>query len=176
MKYLLYIVCYILATLQLAALEITSSAFEEGKTIPKKYTCDGENVSPPLQWSGFPKKTKSFALIVEDPDAPSGTVDHWILYNIPLDVNSLSENIQDYPKGTLGGKNFKGSTTYSGPCPPDKEHRYFFKIYALDSKLDLKEGATKQELLSAMEKQKHILEQAQLIGRYNKVPKKVHTD
>lgn len=167
MKYLAYFVFCILVASQLAALEITSSAFGKGELIPAKYTCDGENISPALEWSGFPKKTKSFALIVEDPDAPSGTVDHWILYNIPSDVNSLSEAIKDYPKGALGGQNYKGSTAYAGPCPPDKLHRYFFKIYALDTQLNLKEGASKQELLSAMNE--HILEQAELIGRYDRI-------
>lgn len=152
------------------AMEITSSAFTNGGSMGPQYTCNGKNISPPLQWSGFPAKTKSFVLIVEDPDAPQGVVDHWIVFNIPAAVSSLGENIKDYPKGALGGKNFKGDIGYMGPCPPDKEHRYFFTIYALDSELKLKAGARKVEVLEAM--QKHILEAAALIGRYDQPSKK----
>lgn len=157
----------ILMTLKVTAIGIQSSAFSDGELIPVQYTCDGENISPPLEWSGFPKETKSFVLIVEDPDAPSGIVDHWIVYNLPVDVTSLAENIQDYPQNALGGQNYKGSTTYAGPCPPDKIHRYFFKIYALSSMLQLEAGATKMQVLAAMEG--HVLDEAELVGKYDRL-------
>lgn len=148
------------------ALTIKSKAFENGSQIPQVYTCDGRDISPELSWDGAPEKTASFVLIMDDPDAPMGTWDHWILFNIPPETKMLEENIQSLPAGTVSGNNSWKRTGYGGPCPPDKEHRYFFKLFALDCTLDLKEGATKAEVEKAMEG--HILEKAQLMGRYNR--------
>jgi Raf kinase inhibitor-like YbhB/YbcL family protein len=150
--------------------ELKSVAFEEGGNIPKEYTCDGANISPPLGWGDPPEQTKSFALLVEDPDAPGKTWVHWILFNIPPDIRQLSDNI---PKQkTLAGNQRQGTNDfgkigYGGPCPPKgAPHRYFFRLYALDKMLDLKPGATKPELLKAMEG--HILAKAELMGRYQR--------
>jgi len=148
------------------ALTLKSDAFDQGATIPNKFSCDGDDISPQLSWDGVPSQTKSFALIMDDPDAPVGTWDHWILFNLPADTNSLEENISTLPPGTMVGKNSWGKNTWGGPCPPDKEHRYFFKLYALDTKLDLKEGATKKQVEQAM--QNHILEKTELMARYNR--------
>lgn len=168
-KKFLLLLSFCILSLTGSAMDLKSSAFGNGELIPEKYTCDGENISPPLEWSGFPENTKSFALIVDDPDAPTGTVDHWIVYNLPQSVHSLEENIQDYPKNALGGQNHKGKTSYTGPCPPDKIHRYFFKIYALDNNLPLEGGATKQQVLDAMQKKNvHILDKAELMGQYDR--------
>lgn len=147
-------------------LQIKSSAFNQGALIPKKYTCDGQDVSPPLTWTGVPLGTKSLALVMDDPDAPVGNWDHWILFNVPPQTTALPENVESLPAATLGGKNSWRRTGYGGPCPPDREHRYFFKLYALDTVLDLKEGVTKKELEAAM--QNHILEKAELMGRYDR--------
>lgn len=170
MKQFLLIWSIILAISQAVAMEIKSSAFTNGGMIPPQYTCNGKDLSPPLEWSGFSEKTKSFVLIVEDPDAPHGVVDHWVVFNIPKTLTRLAEGVKNSPEGALGGKNFKGNNGYMGPCPPDREHRYFFTLYALDSELTLKAGATKTEVLEAM--QKHILEAAALIGRYDQTGKK----
>jgi len=150
-------------------LKIFSSAFEDGGMIPSKYTCDGIDVSPPLSWSGLPEGTKSIAIINDDPDAPMGTWVHWVIYNIPPAAKGLPEDIkrlERLPDGTLQGKNSWGRIGYGGPCPPSGIHRYFFKIYALDKMLNLKPGATKEELLSAMKG--HILAQAQFYGKYTR--------
>jgi hypothetical protein len=139
-------------------LKIYSSAFEDGGMIPSKYTCDGADISPPLAWSGLPEGTKSIAIINDDPDAPMGTWVHWVIYNIPPTAQGLAEDIkrvEKLPDGTLQGKNSWGRIGYGGPCPPGGTHRYFFKIYALDKMLNLKPGATKEELLTAMKG--HIL-------------------
>ncbi len=148
---------------------ISSTAFKEGEIIPKKYTCDGENVSPPLEWSGIPKGTKSLALIADDPDAPHGTWVHWVLFNIPSDVNGLPENIP--PRSTLKngarqGMNDSRKLGYDGPCPPGGTHRYFFKLYALGIDLSLESGATKSQLLKAMEG--HVLGEGRLMGKYKR--------
>lgn len=148
------------------AFTLKSPAFEHNRLIPNRYTCDGTDISPPLQWSDAPSGTVSFALIVDDPDAPVGTWDHWILYNIPAAETTLVENPTHLPPGTQQGKNSWGRTSYGGPCPPDREHRYFFKLYALDTTLPLPGGATKQEVESAMEN--HILETAELMARYDR--------
>ncbi|MBI2340966.1 MAG: YbhB/YbcL family Raf kinase inhibitor-like protein [Deltaproteobacteria bacterium] len=148
------------------ALEIKSSAFDHNASIPQKYTCDGQDISPPLQWSGAPSGAQSFVLINDDPDAPVGTWDHWILFNLPAATNSLAESIKSLPAGTLEGKNSWGKTGYGGPCPPEGVHRYFFKLYALDTALNLKNGAAKREIESAMKG--HILAQAELMGRYQR--------
>lgn len=152
------------------SLKLTSPAFRDGERIPQKYTCEGKDVSPPLEWSGAPEGTKSFALICDDPDAPMGTWVHWVVYNIPNTTNSLLEAV---PKGdvVLGGVS-QGMTSfgwvgYGGPCPPrGPAHRYFFKLYALDTLLNLEPGVTKEKLLKAMEG--HILATAQLMGLYSR--------
>jgi Raf kinase inhibitor-like YbhB/YbcL family protein len=143
-------------------MELTSDAFRHETRIPSKYTCDGDDVSPPLAISGVPDGTETLALIVDDPDAPSGTWDHWIAYDIPV-----SETI---PEGvaTLGspGRNSWGRSGYGGPCPPSGTHRYFFTVYALDVTLGLEAGAKKQALLEALEG--HVLAEATLLGRYSR--------
>ncbi len=149
------------------SIQITSTAFEEGGTIPQKYTCDGEDVSPALQWSGIPDGTQSIALICDDPDAPMGTWVHWVLFNIPADTTELPENIpadRVLENGAKHGINDFKKLGYGGPCPPGGTHRYFFKLYALDIEIGLEPGATKEELLKAMEG--HILDEGQLMGRY----------
>ena len=143
--------------------ELTSVAFAAGEPIPAKYTCDGANVSPPLAWSDAPPGTQSLALIMDDPDAPAGTWDHWLLFNIPANVRNLPEQA-GAPAGSVDGKNGWGRTGYGGPCPPRGTHRYFFKLYALAAKLDLPAGANKSQLLRAMKT--HILAQAELMGTY----------
>ncbi|MCW8812765.1 MAG: YbhB/YbcL family Raf kinase inhibitor-like protein [Chlorobium sp.] len=137
--------------------------------MPKKYTCDGENVSPPLEWIGIPTTTKSIALVCDDPDAPIGTWVHWVVFNIPASVNKLNEKIPS-PKvlenGTTQGNNDFKKIGYGGPCPPGGIHRYFFKIYALDKRVELTPGATKKELIKEMEG--HILAEGKLMGKYSR--------
>jgi Raf kinase inhibitor-like YbhB/YbcL family protein len=151
-------------------IQMTSTAFAEGQPIPEKYTCDGQDVSPPLTWSNAPAGTKSFTLVVEDPDAPMGTWVHWVIYDLPADTAALSEGVarSQYVSGNAKqGLNDFGRLGYGGPCPPPgKPHRYFFKLYALDVMLDLKPGATRKELLKAMEG--HILGQGQLMGTFQR--------
>lgn len=156
---------FVLLTQTISAMELTSSAFNNEGLIPSKYTCNGENVSPPIEWGGAPKNTKSFALLMDDPDAPIGTVDHWVVFNIPATTTSFPEAISSYPEGTQLGHNFSKKNTYGGPCPPDKEHRYFFKLYALDTLLNLKAGVSKADVLAAIKG--HVLVEAQLIGKYD---------
>lgn len=144
-------------------MKITSPAFAHNESIPSQYTCDGEDINPPLQCSDVPLEAKSLALIVDDPDAPSGIWDHWIIFNVPPDTMTIPEG--EEPLGVHGIGTSK-NTNYHGPCPPDKEHRYFFKLYALDAMLELPSGANKQEVEQAMKK--HILAQAELIGRYER--------
>ena len=145
-------------------IQITSSAFKDGETIPAKYTCDGANVSPPLAWSGVPGGTQSLAVIADDPDAPVGTWVHWVLYDLPAGQTSLVEGVQGV---ALEGANDFRKTGYGGPCPPrGKPHRYFFKLYALDALANLKPTASKADLEKAM--QGHILAQGQLMGRYGR--------
>jgi Raf kinase inhibitor-like YbhB/YbcL family protein len=148
---------------------ITSSSFTEGSMIPAKYTCDGQDISPPLEWKDVPTDTKSFALISDDPDAPGGIWVHWVVYNIPPDITKLAENVRpekEFKNGMRQGKNDWPRIGYGGPCPPSGTHRYYFKLYALDAVLDLKPGATKKELLQAVKG--HILAEAQLMGRYKR--------
>jgi Raf kinase inhibitor-like YbhB/YbcL family protein len=142
-------------------MEILSPEFQSNGFIPKKFTCQGEDVSPALIIKDIPKEAKSLALIVDDPDAPRGTWVHWVVFDLPL-INRIEEN------STLGkqGRNDSGRNDYAGPCPPSGTHRYFFKIYALDKMLNLSEGITKQKLEKAMEG--HILKQAELMGLYKK--------
>lgn len=143
-------------------MEINSPAFENGKPIPKKYTCQGANISPELNIQDLPEETKTLAIIVEDPDAPSGTFDHWVAWNIhPSETIAENAKLQDQ------GLNGFGKKGYGGPCPPaGSRHRYFFRVYALDIKLDLSEGSYKTELLKAMKG--HILDKAELLGLYQK--------
>ena len=145
------------------------SPFAAGGPIPRKYTCDGEDISPPLQWSSAPQDTQSFALIADDPDAPIGTWVHWVLYNLPGGTCALPEAIlpdANLPDGSRHGKNSWGRLGYGGPCPPSGTHRYFFKLYALDAVLELPAAASKEELLQAMEG--HILAQTELMGLYSR--------
>ena len=152
---------------QVLIMQLTSNAFQNNAFISQQYTCDGSDVSPPLQWHDTPADTKSFVLIVDDPDAPHGTWDHWILFNIPSNTNQLSENISQLPAGTKVGKNSWGKTGYGGPCPPSNIHRYFFKLYALDTILPLKNGVSKQEIILAMKN--HILSTTELMGKYERI-------
>jgi Raf kinase inhibitor-like YbhB/YbcL family protein len=140
---------------------VSSPAFENKKLIPSKYTCDGDNVNPPLTIEDVPEKTKSLVLIVDDPDAPMGTWDHWIVWNIPP-TNTIKENTVP---GTEGINDFR-KHSYGGPCPPGGTHRYFFKIYALDTKLDLNSNSRKKDVEKAM--QGHILAKGELVGLYHR--------
>jgi len=142
-------------------LTITSPAFKSNKSIPPKYTCDGDDVNPPLNIEGTPKETKSLALIVDDPDASKGTWDHWIVWNIPP-TNKIQEN--SVP-GTEGLNDFR-KHSYGGPCPPSGTHRYFFKVYALDTKLDLDPNSRKKDIEKAMKD--HILAKGELVGLYSR--------
>lgn len=155
------------------AMKITSSAFENGKEIPKLYTADGQDISPPLSWEGVPASAKSLALIVDDPDAPDPKAPrmvwvHWVLYNIPVTATGLKEGIKPHelPPGTLQGLNDWRRTGYGGPAPPIGRHRYFFKFYALDTVLpDLKQP-TKAQLLESMKG--HVIAEATLMGTYSR--------
>ena len=152
------------------ALSISSPVFQEGEGIPAKYSCEGQDISPPLAWGEPPAGTNSFALIVDDPDAPGRVFTHWVLFNLPADSRELPEAVPTQPQlssGALQGKNDFGKTGYGGPCPPPgRPHRYQFTLYVLDQLLDLKPGASKQQVLEAM--QGHILDQGQLTGIYQR--------
>ena len=155
------------------ALTLSSTAYEHGAEIPTKYTCQGEDISPPLSWEGIPETTKSLALIIHDPDVPSPDKPvrlwvHWVLYNLPVDITSLPEHTTSVklPAGTLEGLNDWERTGYGGPCPPMGRHRYFHKLYALDMVLDDLHEPTKDQLEAAM--QGHILAEGELIGTYQK--------
>jgi Raf kinase inhibitor-like YbhB/YbcL family protein len=143
------------------AFALTSSAFVQGKPIPARYTCDGLDISPPLAWSDAPGGTQSFALIMDDPDAPGGTWVHWVLFNLPAQTRQLEERAAPQ---AVQGRNSWGRPGYGGPCPPSGTHRYFFRLYALDTLLQLPAGAGKEQVLRAM--QGHILAQAELMGVY----------
>jgi Raf kinase inhibitor-like YbhB/YbcL family protein len=148
---------------------IESTAFHEGDMIPSKYTCDGLNVSPPLTWSNLPENTQSIVLISDDPDAPIGTWVHWVVYDIPPQVREFPENMpsaRTLENGAIQGTTDFGRIGYGGPCPPSGIHRYFFKIYALDTLLNLDAGATKQQVVDAMEG--HVIADGQLMGRYKR--------
>lgn len=151
------------------SIQLTSSAFGHEKPIPARYTCQGDDTSPDLAWTGTPAGTQAFALIMDDPDAPRGTWVHWVIVNLPAGVTSLAEGIEsddDLPGGAVHGKNSWGRSDYGGPCPPSGTHRYFFKLYTLDAALDLSPGASKEQALKAMEG--HILAEGQLMGTYKK--------
>ena len=146
-------------------IDVRSTAFEEGGAIPARYTCDGLDVSPPLQWISVPDGTQSLALIADDPDAPGGTFVHWVIYNLPPDTQRLPEDVpnrETLPGGAVQSLNGAGTIGYTGPCPPSGTHRYFFNVYALDTELDPGGG----DLVSAMEG--HVLAEGRLMGTYRR--------
>ena len=146
---------------------LSSPAFNSGQPIPKKYSCEGQDISPPLSWIDAPAPTKSFALIVDDPDAPMGIWVHWVIYNLPASCNNLPEaypKSAQLPDGSMQGNNSWPKLGYGGPCPPGGTHRYYFKLYALDTLLQIAPGATKEQLLSTMKE--HILGTTELMGTY----------
>ncbi len=149
-------------------MQLTSPAFAHGGRIPAKFTCDGPNICPPLEISGVPAEARSLVLIMDDPDVPKhlradGMWDHWVVFNLASSLTTIAEGQE--PRGTQG-VGTGGNLNYYGPCPPDREHRYFFKLYALDTMLDLKEKATKHQVEAAM--QNHILAQHTLMGLYER--------
>ncbi len=149
-------------------MQLTSTAFKDSSAIPSRYTCDGENISPPLVWSEIPNGTKTFVLIMEDPDVPrnlrpDGLFIHWLVWNIPPQVTSIAERRE--PPG-VPGLNTAKKFGYTGPCPPDRSHRYYFRLFALDCELTIDSTASKGELVGAMAG--HILDQAELMGRYER--------
>ena len=156
--------------LRVSTMRISSSAFQEGERIPRQYTGDGQDVSPPLTWTGLPEQCKGLALICDDPDAPVGTWVHWVAYDLPVPSEGLKEAVPkepELPDGSKQGVNSWRKTGYGGPAPPPgKAHRYFFKLYALDAPLGLKPGATKEQLIAAMKD--HLLAEAQLLGTYSR--------
>lgn len=164
-KLLLSILFFVYAGNALA-LTLTSPVFIQGAVIPKKYTCDGLDMSPPLQWQGAPTTTKSFVLIMDDADAPTGNWDHWIAFNMPATVTELTEGSVNMPEGTLMGVNSWKRNDYNGPCPPMAAHRYMFKLYALDKVLELSDRSDKQKVELAMKG--HVLESATLMGTYQR--------
>lgn len=143
-------------------LAVSSPAFAEGEQIPQQYTCDGENINPPLKIENLPEDTETLAIIIEDPDAPNGTFDHWVVWN----VNPYLEHVNEHVTPGVEGKNSFGKHHYGGPCPPDGEHRYFFRIYALNESLDLDPESGKKELLNAMKGK--VLASGELMGRYKR--------
>ncbi len=150
-------------------MELESDAFSPGGPISRHYTCDGDNISPSLRWHGLPKHTHSLVLIVDDPDAPGKTFVHWVLYDLPPDTHKLPERVATQPKlynGAIQGTNDFGRLGYRGPCPPSGTHRYFFKLYALGQTLGLAPGATKAQVIQAMEG--HVLDSAELVGLYTR--------
>lgn len=150
-------------------LTVTSFAFKEGEAIPAQYTCEGRDASPPLAWTDPPDGTKSFALISDDPDAPMKTWVHWVLYDLPASIRSLPQGMPvdaQLPDGSRQGVTDFGRTGYGGPCPPSGTHRYYFKLYALDTTLSLSAQATKAHVEAAMKG--HVLAQAQLMGTYRR--------
>jgi len=151
------------------AITVTSSAFAAEGMIPQQYTCDGEDISPPLFFEGIPPETKSLAIIADDPDAPMGTWVHWVVYNLPPETKEMGEKIPPDEKLENGGRHGVtdfGRFGYGGPCPPSGTHRYFFKVYALDKMLDLSGQVTKKDLVNAMEG--HILAEGELMGKYKR--------
>ncbi|HPC94332.1 MAG TPA: YbhB/YbcL family Raf kinase inhibitor-like protein [Sedimentisphaerales bacterium] len=150
-------------------ISVSSPAFQEGGMIPAKYTCDGDDLSPPLQWAEVPEAAKSIALICDDPDAPVGTWVHWVMWNIPPSVADLTEGVPpqpELPDGSRQGISDFGRPGYGGPCPPSGTHRYYFTVYALDAMLDLPASTRKADLIKAMKG--HILAEGQLMGRYRR--------
>jgi Raf kinase inhibitor-like YbhB/YbcL family protein len=151
------------------SLAISSPAFANGDSIPSDFSCNGRDVSPILNWTEPPSGTQSFALIMDDPDAPIGTWVHWVMFNIPASTRTLKEGIAtdaQLTDGSIQGKTSAGSHGYHGPCPPSGTHRYFFKLYALDTLLSISANADKKELLAAMEG--HILVNTELMGKFSR--------
>lgn len=149
-------------------MKLASPAFKDNESIPVEYTCDGANINPPFEFIDVPENTKSLVLIMDDHDVPkdlipSGTFDHWVVFNIPAQTTGVAEN--EKLNGVYGA-NSAGKSEYAGPCPPDREHRYIFQLFALDSMFDLESGATKQEVLEVI--QGHVLAEAKFIGRFNR--------
>ncbi|MFH1722852.1 MAG: YbhB/YbcL family Raf kinase inhibitor-like protein [Candidatus Altiarchaeota archaeon] len=149
---------------QMGELELSSSAFSEGETIPSKYTCDGDDINPPLKIAGAPDGAESLVLIMDDPDAPMGTWDHWVLFNINPKTDSIPEDT--IPEGAFQGVNSWGKTEYGGPCPPSGTHRYFFKLYALDNSIPVEEIPDKKMIEASIKG--HILAQTRLMGKYQR--------
>jgi len=151
-------------------MKISSASFSAGEMIPKEFTCDGPDASPKLNWTEPPAKTQSFALIMDDPDAPAGTWVHWVLFNLPADTRELAEGVakqEQLANGARQGRNDFGKIGYGGPCPPPgNPHRYFFKLYALNAKLNLKASSAKTDVEGAMKG--HILAHAETIGKYGR--------
>ena len=150
---------------------ITSLAFANNESIPSKYTCDGQSVNPPLSFGNVPSNAKSLVLLMDDPDVPknllpSGIFDHWVVYNIPPIVHEITEN--SVPQGVSQGLNGAGQGKYTGPCPPDREHRYFFKLFALDTELKFDDPAKVNKQMVSAAMQGHIIDQAEFIGLYNR--------
>jgi hypothetical protein len=150
-------------------MQLHTTAFKEEKPIPREYSCEGRDVSPPLSWSEAPEGVKSFVLIADDPDAPGGTWVHWVYYDLPKDLRELPKGVDTTehpgPGGTQGVNDF-GKIGYGGPCPPGGEHRYYFKLYALDQVLNARPGLSKKKIITEMEG--HVLAEAQLMGTYTR--------
>ncbi len=150
-------------------LSVASTAFKEGEMVPAKYTCDGEELSPPLTFDAVPPDAKSIVVIADDPDAPGKTWVHWVMFNIPADERMIAQDVpktENTPFDAVQGKNDFGKVGYGGPCPPSGTHRYFFKVYALDKELDLDSKATKADVEKAMEG--HVTASGQLMGKYSR--------
>ena len=154
-------------------MRLTTSSFEPGDDIPRRFTCDGGDISPDLAWSAAPAGTRSFVLVVDDPDAPAGTWVHWVLYDLPAGTRELAAGVpadERLPSGARQGRNDFKRIGYGGPCPPaGSAHRYFFRLYALDAPLALPAGATRAQVARAMEG--HVLAEAELMGRYRRAPR-----
>jgi Raf kinase inhibitor-like YbhB/YbcL family protein len=145
---------------------IKTTSFNNKESIPQKYTCEGENISPPVEWKDAPNGTQSFVLIVDDPDAPLGTWNHWLIYNIPNHITKLEENIQTLPSPAKLGRNSWGSENYSGPCPPSGEHRYYFKLFALNAQIESKNKISRTNIEQLIKP--YIIGEAVLMGRYER--------
>lgn len=161
-----FVMVILLGINNVMAFELTSPQFKQGNKIPQQYTCDGKNISPPLSWKEAPAGTKSFVLIMDDPDAISGTWDHWIVYNIPATTTALQENLRSLPEGASMGKNSWSQLAYGGPCPPDKEHRYFFKLYAVNILLPNNDSLDKAQVMAALKD--HVLASTELMTKYQR--------
>jgi Raf kinase inhibitor-like YbhB/YbcL family protein len=151
-------------------MELVSGAFDSGDSIPRKYTCDGDNISPPLSWRFVPDEANALVLVCDDPDAPEGPFVHWVLYDLPVDIRRLEEDVPRKGRlasGGVQGRNGSGKIGYSGPCPPrGSAHHYYFRLYALDQALNLPPGASRQQVLNRIEG--HVLDNARLLGLYGR--------
>lgn len=163
--FLIFSYLFLLNARSAIAMELFSSSFKAGQAIPAQYTCDGADISPDLKWQNIPAGTKSLVLILDDPDAPGGIWDHWIVFNIPPAIKGIPEGAKIPPTSSMG-KNSWGTTEYRGPCPPDTTHRYFFRLYALDTVLKLAPGSSKAQVKMAM--QGHVLANTELMGTYDR--------